>query len=72
MMGIHHDKRQAIFMSALASQGIVTAALFEGTEQFIKLLRFCQPTPLFAYDVDRKAFKVILLEFPKNCLNGMP
>ena len=59
-------------MSALVNQGILTTPLFKGIEQFIELLRFCQPTPLFAYDVDRKSLKLVLLKFRKDRLNGMP
>lgn len=70
MMGLHHDEREAIFMLALVSQGILTTPLSKGTEQFIELLRFCQPTPLFANYVDRKSLKLVLLKFRKNRLNG--
>ena len=70
MMGLHHDEREAIFMSALVNQEIFTTPFFKSTEQFIELLRFCQPTPLFANDVDRKSLKLVLLKFRKNRLNG--
>lgn len=57
-------------MSALVNQGILTTPLFKGIEQFIELLRFCQPTPLFANDVDRKSLKLVLLKFREDHLNG--
>lgn len=58
-------------MSTLVNQEIFTTPLFKSTEHFIKLLRFCQPTPLFANDVDRKSLKLVFLKFPENRLNGM-
>lgn len=58
-------------MSALINQGILTTPLFKSAENFIQLLRFCQPTPLFADDVDRKSLKLVLLEFRENRFDGM-
>lgn len=57
-------------MSALANQGTLTTPLFKSIEQFIELLRFCQPTSLFANDVDRKSLKLVLLKFREDRLNG--
>ena len=69
-MGLHHNEREAIFMSALVNQEILTTPLFKSPEKFIELLRFCQPTPLFANNVDRKSLKLVLLKFREDRLNG--
>lgn len=59
-------------MPALVNQKPLSTPLFKSAEKFIQLLRFCQPTPLFAYDVDRKSLKLVLLKFRDNRLNGIP
>ena len=71
MVGLHHDQREVIFIPALVNQKILATPLFRGPEQFIELLGLCQPTPLFANDVDRKSLKLVLLKFRENRLNGM-
>lgn len=58
-------------MSTLVNQEILTTPLFKGPEQFIELLRFCQPTPLLANDVDRKSLKLVLPKFRENRLDGI-
>ncbi|KGF70629.1 hypothetical protein LL06_04030 [Hoeflea sp. BAL378] len=70
MVGLHHDERETIFMPALLNQEPLSTPLFKSAEKFIELLRFFEPTPLFANDVDRKSLKLVLLKFRKNRLNG--